>query len=154
MIHTILGAVALTAGARSAGVETLRIAPMGDTLLLAQAQLSAGRATDETISDVNSDLTCQLTVEMAGAEALVRWTVTGAVAIGLSPASAVPGGLTLVGERVVNVSELSWIHLTARDAAGERIRCSVMTGGSSSGPGTLSDPVTGAAAGGSGSDPA
>lgn len=140
MIHTTLAAMMVATGMALSGAAL--VAPSTE-LLQAQAQLSHGRATDTASSEINTELTCDLAVEMAGAEALLRWTVTGAVAIGLSPASAMEGGLALVGERIVDVSELSWIHLTALDAAGERIRCSVMIGGATSGSDTLSDPVTG-----------
>lgn len=140
MIHTTLAAMMVATGMAWSGAAL--VAP-STGLLQAQAQLSHGRATDTSSSGVNTELTCDLAVEMAGAEALLRWTVTGAVAIGLSPASAMEGGLALVGERIVDVSERSWIHLTALDAAGERIRCSVMIGGATSGSDTLSDPVTG-----------
>lgn len=140
MIHTTLAAMMVATGMALSGAAL--VAPSTE-LLQAQAQLSHGRATDTASSEINTELTCDLAVEMAGAEALLRWTVTGAVAIGLSPASAMESGLSLIGERIVDVSELSWIHLTALDAAGERIRCSVMIGGATSGSDTLSDPVTG-----------
>lgn len=112
-----------------------------DALLVA-ARLSAGRLESTATSTENPDLMCRLTIERVGDKAVVRWSSTGASAIGLHPLGFPAGSaIPAAGEKTIPAVDFKRIIMTAVDAQGNKVKCIVFLGGAEIDPATdLSGP--------------
>jgi hypothetical protein len=115
-----------------------------DALLVA-SQILLGRLDDEDASTVNPSLTCRLSIAIgADGRAIVSWTSTGAIGMGISPLKF-PEGIPASGERVLSAAEFLRFDMTVKDAAGNSAQCWVALPGKSIDTNSLSAPVSGAA---------
>lgn len=103
-----------------------RLAP--DALMLVAAS-EEGRLDDTAASQTNPNLKCHLQLEpMADGRAVLKWTVTGASALGIHPVGFNNAKLAAAGEKIIEVGRYTRITLVARDAAGTQITCWVAIG--------------------------
>ena len=113
-----------------------------DALLMA-ARLSEGRLESTAASAANPELTCKLTIQRVGDDkAVVRWSSTGAAAIGLHPLGFAAGSaVPAAGEKTIPAVDFQHITMTLMDKQGNKVKCTVFLGGAEIDPATdLSGP--------------
>ncbi|RYE08107.1 MAG: hypothetical protein EOP22_14985 [Hyphomicrobiales bacterium] len=98
-----------------------------DALWLA-AEVSKDRTEDSAQSDENPALTCGLTIaRLTEGRALVTWEMTGATSAALKSLGFKKGvAIPAQGSKEVDFDGYLRIFLTARDAAGNEVKCSVI----------------------------
>jgi hypothetical protein len=98
-----------------------------DALWLA-AEVTKDKTEDSAVSSENPNLRCELTISrQSEGKALVTWQMSGAVsaslkALGFKKGVAIPTR----GSKEVDFDGYVRIHLTAKDAAGNEVKCSVI----------------------------